>query len=188
MTSTNLTPRQEKWFASVRAGLERDTGRSLADWVAIARRCPETAHRARLKWFKDNHGLLQNRASQVLSEALGEQMGWTDPEALVDELWGEPGARAIFDAVNARVGGLEGVVRTARKGYTAWSRRVQFAALRPLKNGKVVLGLAVPPTGPLIPAKNQGWSERLTAKVTLAEPAQVNDAIFVWLKAAWDRA
>jgi hypothetical protein len=33
----HLTERQKKWFASVREGLERDTGKSLEDWVAIAR-------------------------------------------------------------------------------------------------------------------------------------------------------
>ena len=44
---SGLTPRQEKWFASVRASLERDTGKSLAEWVAIARKCPETKSRAR---------------------------------------------------------------------------------------------------------------------------------------------
>ncbi|HEX5262572.1 MAG TPA: hypothetical protein VFW13_03545 [Phenylobacterium sp.] len=44
---TGLTPRQEKWFASVKASLERDTGKSLDEWVAIARTCPETRPKAR---------------------------------------------------------------------------------------------------------------------------------------------
>jgi len=58
----HLTEQQKKWFASVRAGLERDTGKSLAEWIEIARTCPESKPRARLKWFKETHGLLQNRA------------------------------------------------------------------------------------------------------------------------------
>ena len=44
----HLTERQKKWFASVREGLARDTGKSLEEWVAIAQACPETAPRARL--------------------------------------------------------------------------------------------------------------------------------------------
>jgi hypothetical protein len=55
MPEANLTDRQQKWFATIRAGLERDTGKSMDEWVAIARGCPETAHRARLKWLKDHH-------------------------------------------------------------------------------------------------------------------------------------
>ena len=71
MTEPYLSERQQKWFATIRANLERDTGRSMDAWVVIARTCPETAHRARLAWFKSNYGLMQNRASQVISHAFG---------------------------------------------------------------------------------------------------------------------
>ena len=91
MPDANLTERQQKWFATVRERLERDTGKTMAEWVAIAGTCPETAHRARLKWFKDTHGLLQNRASQVISEAFGSKMAWSEPETLIDTLWSELG-------------------------------------------------------------------------------------------------
>jgi hypothetical protein len=37
----NLTARQKKWFASIREGLQRETGNSLAELVEIARTCPE---------------------------------------------------------------------------------------------------------------------------------------------------
>ncbi|MDB5483083.1 MAG: hypothetical protein JWO83_4136 [Caulobacteraceae bacterium] len=77
MPDANLTERQRKWFATVREGLERDTGKTMAEWVAIAHTCPETGHRARLEWFKDIRGLLQNRASQVISEAFGSKMAWS---------------------------------------------------------------------------------------------------------------
>ncbi|MBV8593629.1 MAG: DUF4287 domain-containing protein, partial [Caulobacteraceae bacterium] len=50
MSDANLTERQRKWFDSVRTSLERDTGRTLEEWVAIARTCPEIQPRARLKW------------------------------------------------------------------------------------------------------------------------------------------
>jgi hypothetical protein len=38
MPGANLTERQQKRFASVRAGLECDTGKTLAEWVVIGRR------------------------------------------------------------------------------------------------------------------------------------------------------
>src|SRR5271156_4948240 len=97
--SEHLTEQQQKWFASVRNGLERETGKSLAEWVAIAKTCPETRHRARLAWFKETHGLLQNRASYVLSEAFPPEGGWNDADALREALWTDPAARAIFEAV-----------------------------------------------------------------------------------------
>lgn len=136
----NLTERQAKWFATIRAGLEKDTGKTLEEWVGIARACPETKHRARLSWFKANHGLLQNRASIVLDEAFKDQMGWSESVSLVDNLWTDPSSRAIFEAVRSAVTAFPDTIETARKGYTAWSRKVQFAALKPLKGGGALLG------------------------------------------------
>ena len=37
---SGLSPRQEEWFASGKASLERDTGKTLEEWVVIARTCP----------------------------------------------------------------------------------------------------------------------------------------------------
>lgn len=186
--SEHLTEQQKKWFASVRGGLEKETGKSLAEWVAIARACPETKHRARLKWFKDTHGLLQNRASYVLGEAFPSEGGWDEPEALKNALWIDPSSRAIFAAVEALVLAMPNIVTGQRKGFSAWSRNYQFAALRPLKGGKARLGLAIAPDADpaLEPAKNEGWSERLKSAVVLNGPKDADAGIAALLKAAWD--
>ena len=187
MTDANLTERQAKWFASIRAGLERETGKSLEDWVAIARSCPETGHRARLKWLKDNHGLLQNRASHVLGEAFGITMPWKEPESLINALWTDPASRAIFEVVDAQAMALDGALRTARKGYTAWSRKVQFAAIRPARTGTSILGLAVLDSK-LDMSKSPTWSERLKSQITLSSPRDVDNEVVAWLRKAWEGA
>jgi hypothetical protein len=186
--TAHLTTQQQKWFASVREGLQRETGKSLAEWVAIAKTCPETAHRARLKWFKDTHGLLQNRASYVLSEAFPGGAGWDEPDALRDALWSDPASRAIFEAVERLVLAMPDVIVGQRKGYSAWSRKHQFAAMRPVKGGRARLGLAVTPDAAagLEPAKNEGWSERLRAAMPLSTPADARGQVGALLKAAWD--
>lgn len=183
----HLTEQQKKWFASVRAGLEAETGKSLAEWVAIARTCPETKPRARLKWFKETHGLLQNRATYVLSEAFPPETGWDSPDQLRDALWTDAGQRAIYEAVRETVEALPEIVVGQRKGYSAWSRRYQFAALRPVKGG-ARLGLAVEPAADprLEPAKaNEGWSERLKSAVVLTAPGEVDANMAALLEASW---
>jgi hypothetical protein len=187
--SDHLTPRQRKYFEALRASLERDTGKTLAEWVAIAKTCPETAPRARLKWLKDNHGLLQNHGSHVLSEAFPSP-GWEDVAALRAALWTDPARTAILTTVEAAVAGFPDLITGQRKGYTAWSREFQFAALKPAKGGTTVLGLAVSSDANprLTPAKNEGWSERLKSKLPLASPADVDAEVVALLKAAWERS
>ena len=187
----HLTERQKKWFASVRDGLARDTGKSLEDWVAIARTCPETAPRARLTWLKAHHGLGQNRATYVLSEAFPDRrMAWDKPDDLRAALWTDPASTAILEALEAAVADFDGLVTGQRKGFTAWSREFQFAAVKPVKGGTASLGLALTPDASprLSTPKNESWSERLKAKVALASPVEVDDALKALLKAAWEQS
>ncbi len=188
---TGLTTRQEKWFASVRASLERDTGKTLDEWVAIARTCPETKPKARADWLREHHGLGINRAAHVLSVAFPSEDRWDEPDNLRAKLWTDPAATAIFEAVEAAIlGTLDPVVVGQRKGFTAFSREFQFASMRPLKGGQVALGLAVPVEADprLVPPKNEGWSERLKSKAVLSSAAEVDDSLKALLKQAWEKS
>jgi hypothetical protein len=183
----NMTEQQRKWFASVRNGLQKETGKSLAEWVAIAKECPETGTRARLKWFKNTHGLLQNRAMHVLNQAFPVAVGWDQPDALRDALWADASSRLILEAVEKLALVLPGVIASQRKGFSAWSRTYQFAALRPMRGGMARLGLALPPDAhnSLLMAKNEGWSERLKSAIVLQSPDDANTRVAALLKAAW---
>jgi hypothetical protein len=185
-----LTERQRKWFATVQAGLVADTGKSLDEWVAIARTCPEARPRARVQWMKDHHGLGMNRASVILSLAFPSANGWDNPAAERDALWADPASRTIFAAVEGAATALPSVVVGQRKAFTGFSREFQFAALKPLKGGKAVLGLAVDPAADprLAPPKNEGWSERLKSKLVLEAAGQVDGSVTALLKQAWEKS
>lgn len=189
IAAAGLTAQQQKWFASVREGLQRDTGKSLEQWAAIARKCPETKHRARVQWLKEHHGLGVNRASTVIDAAFGgERMGWDDPEKLVAALWKDPAQLKIHDALVAAISKFDGVTIGERKGFTGFSRRAQFAAARPTKDG-VRLGLAIDPKASkrlTAPKKNEGWSDRNKAVLVLTSAKDIDADLKTLLKAAFD--
>ena len=187
---SGLSPRQQKWFASVKASLARDTGKTLEEWVSIAQACPETKPKARAQWLKDNYGLGQNRAAQVLAAAFPSGMGWDEPEKLRAALWTDPAAAGILRAVEQLASALPDVVVGQRKTFTAFSREFQFAAIKPAKAGRAILGLAVAPDADprLEPPKNEGWSERLKSKLTLENPAHADAALAALLRASWERS
>lgn len=184
-----LTERQQAWFASVGTGLERDTGCTLEQWVELASTCPETSRRRRLAWMRTQHGIGQNRASLILNAAFPADAMWSDPEALADTLWSEPAPRAILERVQAAATALPGVVIGQRRGFTAFSRTVQFAALRPAKGG-ARLGLALDPSDDpvLRPAGRDSWSERLRSVLALTGTHELDDTVVRLLHAAWSRS
>ena len=188
-TAPGLTPRQQKWFASVQASLERDTGKTLDEWVAIARRCPETSPGKQIVWLREHHGLGQNRAAHVISVAF-PRTGWDDADALRAGLWTDPASTAILEAVQRSVADLPGLITGQRKTFTGWSRSFQFAALKPVRGGTAVLGLAVAPNASprLAAPRNEGWSERLKSKLALSAPIDVDAEVEALLKASWERS
>jgi hypothetical protein len=173
-----LTERQQKWFATVQANFETNTGKPMADWLKIMKTCPETKPRAQMAWLKAEHGVLQNSAAFILNSMKPEDggMGWDEPD-LRAALWKEPGALAVLEAVEAVASQLDGVISGQRKSFTSFSRAVQFAAVRPLKGGGLLLGLKLDPavSPRLSPSvRKESWSERLSAVVELATPDQVD--------------
>lgn len=189
MADANLTEQQKKWFASVREGLERDTGKTLDQWVKIARKCPETKPKARADWLRENYGLGVNRAATIFDAAFGsEGMGWDNPEALIAALWKNPEQLKIHDALVALVEKFDGAIIGEKKSFTGFSRKYQFAAARPTKEG-VRLGLAVDPKASKrlsLPKKNEGWSDRNTAVAVLTSTRDIDADLKKLLKAAFE--
>ncbi len=189
MADAHLTQQQKKWFASVREGLERDTGKTLEQWARIAKTCPQTKPKARVDWLRANYGLGVNRAAAVLDAAFGgETMGWDDPEALVAALWKNPDHLKVHDALVATVSKFKGAIIGEKKSFTGFSRKYQFAAARPTKDG-VRLGLAIDPKSARrlsVPKKNEGWSDRNKAVAVLSAAADIDTELKQLLKAAFD--
>lgn len=186
-----LTERQKKWFASVQASLERDTGRTLDEWMAIAKSCPHDKPRARADWLREHHGLGVNRAAHVLSVAFpSTELSWDDAAGLRAQLWKDPASEAILQALEAAVARLPDTVVGQRKAFTAFSRKVQMAAARPVKGGHAMVGFAVTPDADprLSPRGAESWGDRLRGQMLLTSPADVDASVEALLKQAWDRS
>jgi hypothetical protein len=182
-----LTPRQEKWFATVQANFEAKTGKPLAEWQKIIKKCPETKPRAQAAWLKENYGIGINHASYILS-SVSEQTMWEDPDALLDALWKDAGARKIYEAVAKTAAKIKGTITGPRKTFVSFARNFQYAAIRPVKLG-VRLGFALPPSAAKCLSatkKNESWSERLKSALVLSKVSDVDAEVKALLKQAFN--
>jgi len=190
--ASTLTERQQKWFASVAANLERDTGKSLDEWVRLAKQCPETAPKKRVVWMREKHGLGVNRIAHILSVAFPEGPSWDDPDALLDQLWKEQEGRAIYEAVAKLVRKeFPDAVIGPRKTFVSFSRRIQFAGILPgpKGSGSAELGLPLPvaTSKRLSPMKKRPWAEKHTAILVLNSPKEVDAEVKRLMKLAWEK-
>ena len=183
--------RLQKYFASLEANIAEATGKTVAQWVKIAKTCPETKPRAQLAWFKAKHGLGQNRAGLILWRAFGSSsLGDDDPNKLMDVLFSKSFAeqRSLYDKVAAFVGKLGAGTLSPRKSYVALYHLKQYGAIKPGKQG-LMIGLAMqkyPKTARLIDVKNLGGGERNKKAVVLRSAKEFDVDVKAWVKAAYD--
>ena len=185
-----LSERQQKWFASVEASLERDTGKTLAQWVKIAKTCPETTPGKRTLWFREKYGLGVNRIAHIVSAAFPETGTWDDPDALLGNLWKEKEGRAIYDAVAKLVRKeLPEAVIGPRKTFVSFSGKIQFAAIIPAKGGTAEMGFPLPVSESkrLAPMKKRPWAEKHAGLLVLSSPKDVDAEVKRLLKLSWEK-
>jgi hypothetical protein len=183
-----------QYMAALEANLEKATGKPLSHWVKIARTCPHTKTRERLKWFKDVHGLGQSRAGLVLWRAYGSKMlgSQDDPARLVDNLFSKGLAeqRPLYEKIVAHAAKLGRGTVSPRKGYVALYRLKQYGALKPSKKG-LILALALkkyPKNAGMAEVKNLGGGERNRMGFVLADAKAFDTNVKTWMKAAYDEA
>lgn len=185
-----LTERQQKWFASVEASLERDTGKTLAQWVTIAKKCPETAPKKRAVWLREKYGVGANRAAHILHAAFPPDASWDNPDVLLDQLWKDPNGRKIYEAVAKLVRKqFPEAIIGPRKTFVSFARKIQWAGILPATGGKAELGLPLPVSASkrLTPMKKRPWAEKHSAILVLSSPKEVDAEVKRLLGLAWEK-
>jgi hypothetical protein len=170
--------------------LHERTGRTIDEWVALARRKGPADRKLRLAWLKEQ-GLTTNYAWWVLEGGeTGE--GW-DPAKYVDDLYSGP--KAHLRTVNERLVDLALALGPDVKACPCQTmiplyRKFCFAEIRPATNDRVDLGLALgtePAAGRLETMGARAAGNRITHRVRISSLASIDAEVKRWLKSAYER-
>jgi hypothetical protein len=190
------------------ANLEKNTARSLGDWIALVRAAGPLKHGEVVTLLKTKHGLGHGYANLVAHRAKeaalptatatgtgitpgspGTAAAAADP---ADEWFaGDKAAmRPVYDAVLALVRPLGIDVELApKKGYVSLRRSKQFATVHASTKTRVDVGLqlkGIAPAGRLEAAGS--WNAMVTHRVRLEQPAQADAELGRWLRQAYAAA
>ena len=179
----------EEQLASQIANIERTTGRSMAEWIAVVRASGLDKHAQVVEMLKAEHGLGHGNANRIAIEARqAEAGGAPSAEDLVASQYAgrnEP-LRPAFEAVVALVRGFgEDVELAPKKAYVSLRRRKQFGQVGPA-SGQLEVCLNLPgkePTERLTPISGMA-----THRVRIADSSGLDDELIGWLREAYDRA
>jgi hypothetical protein len=182
----------EDMWASVDAGLRKNTGNGLDDWVAKARATGIGKHKALVDHLKAAEGLTHGYANSVALKTFGTDASAIGEEALMEAMFAGPKAvlRPIHDRLTTFLGGLGGDVEFApKKGYVSVRRAKQFAILQPATRDRFDLGInlkGVAPAGRLEAAGS--WNAMVSHRVRIATLDEADGEVEAWLRDAYERA
>ena len=186
----------QKWVAELKA----KTGRTLEEWLKLIVKSGPKDEKARREWLKTEHGLGTNSAWWLAERADGKGSEIGDPdsyleaaEGYVEEMFSgaKAGLRPIYDAI-LKAGLKIGKDAKACPCQTIvpFYRNHVIAQIKPTTNKRVDIGFALgdmKPKGRLIDTGGFAKKDRITHRIPLESPKDIDDEVKHWLKVAYDR-
>ncbi|MDX2198127.1 MAG: DUF4287 domain-containing protein [Phycisphaerae bacterium] len=178
--------------ASMIRNLPEKTGKSLEQWVAIARKSGAAKHGEIVKHLKEHHDLGHGYANLVAHEVLQSSSMQADEGDLVAAQYaGEKAAlRPLYDKLVAAIQKFGGDVEVSpKKAYVSLRRSKQFGLLQPSTKTRLDVGLnlkGVEPEGRL--EASGSFNSMCTHRVRVESADQIDKTLIGWLKQAYDAA
>ncbi|MCW5580203.1 MAG: DUF4287 domain-containing protein [Luteimonas sp.] len=173
--------------------LEKQTGRSRAQWIALANAAGFAKHGELVAWLKSEHGIGHGYANLVAIRAREAAAGGAASEGdLLAAMFAgkKAGLKPRYDRLMALARKLgEDVEVAPRKTYVSLRRSKQFALVQPSTATRLDLGLnlkGMASQGRLEAAG--GFNAMCTHRIRLERDADVDAEVGRWLKQAYDAA
>jgi len=187
----------QKWVAE----LKGKTGRSLEEWVALVKKEGPATEAERRDWLKKRHNLGTNSAWWIAEESVGKGGEEDSPEAylrsagkFVEDMYagGKAHLRPIYDEL-LRLGLALGAEAKACpcKTMVPLYRRHVFAQIKPTTQSRIDLGfcflkLGKKPPKRFIDTGGAKKGDRITHRVEITSPSDIDAEVKRWLKTAYD--
>lgn len=188
-----MADKVEQAIQTMIQNLEEKTGKSMADWVKIAKGSKLAKHGEIVKFLKSEHGLGHGYANLIARTAAAEspagQAAADDPVAA--QYAGEKAAlRPIYDALIAEIAKFGGDVEISpKKTYVSLRRRKQFGLIQPTTKTRLDVGInlkGVAPAGKL--EASGSFNAMVSHRVRVETAKDVDKELIGWLKQAYEAA
>jgi hypothetical protein len=186
-----------KWVAE----LKSKTGHSLEEWIALVKKEGPKDEKARREWLKTKHNLGTNSAWWIAEHADGKGGEGDSPDAYlktaaqyVEEQYAGPKKklRPIYDALLKLGRSMGDDVKVCPcKTIVPLYRQHVFAQIKPTTNSRVDFGFALTHYKGKMPKRlidtgGLAKKDRITHRIEITAPAQIDAEVKKWLKTAYD--
>ena len=174
------------------ANLKEKTGRSLDEWVALARASGLTKHGEIVKFLKETHGVTHGYANLIAHSLKQSAASMSDDrDTLIEQQYG--GAKAALRPIYDRLMEIilafgDDIQVVPMKAYVSLRRSKQFACLQPATKTRMDVGIKLKGAAPTERLKEGGFNGMVSHHVEIFDLAEVDDELIAWLRQAYEGA
>lgn len=180
--------------ADMIASFKEKTGKTLDQWLAVAKKSGAEKHGALVAYLKSECNMTHGFANMVALKHFKSDAGsLTEKGAdlIAAQYAGEKAAlKPIYDALEKAVRNLGADVEISpKKAYASVRRSKQFAIVQPSTKTRVDLGLNLKGVGATGRLEASGsFNAMVTHRVRLEKASDVDREVVAWLKQAYSQA
>jgi len=187
----------QKWIAE----LQGKTGRSLEQWIALAKKEGPKDAKARVMWLKTKHGFGTNNARWIAERVDGKNTEEESPEEylkvavqFVEEQYAGPKELLlpIYDEL-LKIGKAIGadVKACPCKTMVPLYREHVFAQIKATTNTRIDMGFALAKYKGKLPKRlidtgGLAKKDRITHRIELKSMTEIDDEVKQWMKTAYE--
>lgn len=184
----------EEMAAAMIANMKEKTGKTLEQWLSVARTSGAEKHGQIVKALKTDHGMTHGYANLVAHKFLKSDAGSKAEggEDILAKQYAGPKAhlKPIYDAIaEAAISFGDDVELSPKKAYVSLRRSKQFALVQPSTRTRVDLGINLkgePAQGNLEPSGS--FNAMVSHRVRLEKPEDFDAEVRAWLEKAYHSA
>jgi hypothetical protein len=187
------------YIRSVIAAMERKTGKTFDEWVALAKKSGPKSEKERREWLKDKHDLGSTTAWWIAEgsfdrgrDSIDENEYLKAAPGYVEAMYADrPNLRPIHDALIelARSIGSEVKFCPCQTIVPVYRDHV-IAQIKPATKTRIDFGFALgdtKATGRLIDTGGFAKKDRITHRIPISDIKEINAEVKKWLKIAYER-
>lgn len=172
--------------------LQKNTGKTLEDWIALVKNENFAEHDEIIKFLKANHSLTHGFANLIALKTKGTDAGSAEnPDDLISRQYkGKEHLKPIYDKLLSEIQQYGADIEIAPKNaYVSLRRKKQFAILQPATKNRFEVGIN------LKGQEAQGKLESVNASnamcshvIKIADVNEVDGEVLGWIRTAYDHA
>lgn len=171
--------------------LQKNTGKTLDEWIAIVNKKKFQKHGEMMKFLKEEHQLSHGFANLIALKARGADAGSAEnsDDLITKQYVGKENFKPLYEKLIVEISRFGKDIEIAPKNtYVSLRRKKQFVILNPATKTRFEIGINLKGQAAQGKLEAEKPGSMCSHKINIADVKEVDKEIVSWIKKAYDAA